>query len=202
MIGFLSGKILECEGQTVLLNVKGVGYEVFVGAEMDKGLGQPNDSLSLWIYSHIREDQFTLFGFKQALLKKVFMILIGINGVGPKLAMAAVTMLELRELVDAVSMGNAQVLQSVPGIGRKMAERIILELKDKLAAQVTVHEWTSGASDTDLSLWKDLTEALVGLGFSDQKIRNVITLLRSEHIDEPLGLNQLLKLALQKIKSC
>ncbi len=201
MIGYLSGKVLSAEDNMLLLETGGVGYEIFVGGVGPSFRDKVGGAVSVWIYTYVREDQITLFGFKEALLKKIFTILIGINGVGPKLAMAVVCQLSPSEFVDAVTMGNTKLLRSISGIGPKMADRMVLELKDKLAAFVKTFEW-AGQDVGQTSVWRDLGEALTGLGFSDQKIRNVITLLRKENGGADLQINQLLKQALQKIKNC
>ena len=200
MIGYLSGKILNVGEHSILLDVRDVGYEVFVGNAREQFNRDIGTKLVLWVHTYAREDQITLFGFKEPVQKKVFLILIGISGIGPKLAMSVVTQLSPTELVDAVTMGNVKLLRSVPGVGQKMADRMILELKDKLGALLKEHEWAALAGEGPTAVWRDLTDALSGLGFSDQKIRNVITLLRQELGAETPEINQLLKLALQKMK--
>jgi len=203
MIGYLRGTLLGHDESSLLIQAGQVGYEVFAGNLAAQSLGALGDEIELWIYTYVREDQITLFGFKQAIQKKIFLILLGINGIGPKLAMAVVTNLSPGDLVEAVTMGHARVLQGVPGVGKKMADRMILELKDKLAAVATLAEWTSsGMTAGDLAVWNDLSQALAGLGFSDQKIRNVIKLLRTEFTEQTPQINELLKVALQKIKNC
>jgi Holliday junction DNA helicase RuvA len=165
--------------------------------------GAVGDEVALWIYTYVREDQITLFGFKEALQKKMFLVLLGITGIGPKLAMAVVSFLAPEELVEAVTLGNLRVLQSVPGVGKKMANRMILELKDKLASLVITGVLAgTGQKGTDLATWQDMSEALSGLGFSEQQIRNVIKLLRTEFGEQTPEINELLKVALQKIKNC
>jgi len=199
MIGRLTGKLASLVDQVALIDVNGVGYEVYVGAA---SIGETGEPATLWIHTHVREDQMTLFGFAEQIQKKVFLTLLGISGVGPKLAMAVVSQMSPQELIDAVAIGNAKLLTSVPGVGKKMAERIILELKDKLAGAVKSHQWNLAAGGADAALWRELTEALGGLGFTDHSVRNVITLLRQELAGQTPPLNQLLKLALQKIKNC
>lgn len=200
MIGHLSGKLLSEDEQTIILDVNGVGYELFVGAA--KEIGKVGEAASVWVYTYVREDQITLFGFKEKLQKKIFLVLTGINGIGPKLAMAVLSQLSPGELVDAVTVGNTRVLRGVSGVGPKMAERMVLELKDKLGGVVKTHEWAQAGSSEDTATWRELNEALAGLGFSDQQIRNVIRLLRKELKGETPDINQLLKLALQKIRNC
>lgn len=202
MIGHLSGKLIHQDEQTLLIDVSGVGYEVFVGNASDAKIGEVGATVSVWVYTYVREDQITLFGFKEQVQKKIFLVLTGINGIGPKLAMAVLSQLSPGELVDAVTLGNTKTLRGVSGVGPKMADRMVLELKDKLSGFVKAHEWAAAAGGEDLVVWRELTEALSGLGFSDTQVRNVIKLLRKE-LDGPApDINQLLKLALQKIKNC
>jgi len=202
VIGYLSGKILSKDEDTVLLNVSGVGYQVFLGDTTSFGPGEPGSALELFVHTYVREDQITLFGFKDKIAKQIFHVLIGINGVGPKMAMAMLARLSPAELVNAVTLGDIRVLRSVPGVGKKMADRLVLELKDKLAGVVKEASWKDDGTGGDLALWSDLSEALSGLGFSDQSIRNVIKSLKPELGGETPDINQLLKLALQKIKNC
>ena len=200
MIGHLTGKLLAEDEQTIIVDVNGVGYELFVGGA--KEIGKIGETVSVWVYTYVREDQITLFGFKEKLQKRIFLVLTGINGIGPKLAMAVLSQLSPGELVDAVTVGNTRVLRGVSGVGPKMAERMVLELKDKLGSVVKTHEWAQAGGSEDAGTWRELTEALTGLGFSDQQIRNVIRLLRKELKGETPDINQLLKSALQKIRNC
>jgi Holliday junction DNA helicase RuvA len=203
MIGYLSGKILSTDEQSLLLDVNGVGYEIFVGNPSDGGFGNTGDELVLWIHTHVREDQISLFGFRDPLQKKIFHILNGITGIGPKLAMSATSQLQPAELVEAVTMGNTKVLRSIPGVGKKMAERMVLELKDKLSTLLKGAAWAQAEVPSgDLAVWNDFHDALSGLGFSDQQIRNVIKLLRKDFEGQQPEINQLLKLGLQKIRQC
>ena len=203
MIGRLSGTLIHQDEQSILIDVGGVGYQVFVGDTREQNMGEIGKPILLWIHTHVREDQITLFGFRESLQKKIFLILTGINGIGPKLAMAVVCQLAPHELVDAVNLGNTKRLRGISGVGPKMADRMVLELKDKLAAMVKVSEWTQMSAGGDKAVvWGELSQALAGLGFGDQKIRNVIKLLRVDLDDPSPEINQLLKLALQKIQNC
>ena len=200
MIGYLKGTLIHVEEQTVIVEVAGVGYEVYVGGAVDQ-LGQPGSSVTLWVHTHVREDALSLFGFREAIQKKIFLILTGITGIGPKLAMSVIGQLSPGELVDAVTVGNTRLLRGVPGVGPKMADRMVLELKDKLAAFIKKHQWAASADGSAL-VWQELTQALGGLGFSDSDIRNVLKLLRKTYKDQTPDINELLKTALQKIRNC
>lgn len=202
MIGFLAGKLISVDEHTILLDVKGVGYEVQFGNARPVFGPDMGKLVQVWIYTHVREDQISLFGFKERVQKKIFTILLGITGIGPKLAMGVVSELGVGELIEAVSYANVKTLTTVSGVGKKMAERMILELKDKLSAFVKESEWAATADQADAAVWRDLMEALSGLGFPDQKVRNVITLLRKDLQGQVPEINELLKLALQKIRNC
>lgn len=203
MIGYLRGKLLSLDEHVVLLDVAGVGYEIWVGSAREVVPESVGEELTFWIHTHVREDTLSLFGFRQAVSKKIFQVLLGVNGIGPKLALAVVSGLDAGDLLDAVVTGNVKLLTSISGVGKKMAERMILELKDKLALAVEGHE-IAAASDSaaELTRWRDLADALAGLGFPDQKIRNVIKLAKSEFQGKTLEINDLLKFSLQKIKNC
>jgi len=202
MIGYLSGSIISLGDQAILLEVNGVGYEIFLGNVRAIAPGEIGAKAALWIHTYVREDQITLFGFKDTTTKKVFTILIGVSGIGPKLAMSVIASLSSAELVDAVTMGNTRVLQGVSGVGKKMAERLVVELKDKLAGLVKEAGWSETTGGAEIAVWRDLSDALAGLGFPEQKVRNVIHLIKPDFEGKSLEINQLLKLALQKIKNC
>lgn len=199
MIGFLNGKIRYKDEQTVIIEAGGVGYEVFMG---ENGPEVSDNVVSLWIYTYVREDQITLYGFRDLMLKKLFLLLVTVNGVGPKLAMAILTQLQPKELLDAMTYGNVKALCKVSGVGRKVADRLILELKDKLGQLFDLYHPSDGGGKEAYSVWQDLSAALSGLGFPETKIRNVIKLARENHSGQAADINVLLKFALKKIKDC
>jgi len=199
MIGFLSGKIRYSGEQTVIIEAGGVGYEVFLGGD---DLEVSDQVVSLWIYTYVREDQITLYGFRELMGKKLFLLLVTVNGVGPKLAMAILTQLRPQELLDAMTYGNVKALCKVSGVGRKVADRLILELKDKLGQLLDLYQPSEASSKEAYSVWQDLGAALSGLGFPETKIRNVVKLARENHSGQTADINVLLKYALKKIKDC
>lgn len=201
MIGYLKGRLKAAEDGHLLLVVNDVGYEVFVGV-VDRYLPNLGGELALWIHTHVREDQLALFGFADQAAKKIFLLLMGVSGVGPKLAMAVVGTLSARELFDAIHLGNVKALTAVPGVGKKVAERLALELKDKMLPVMQQGGVEQALPMGESRVWHDLMEALSGLGFSDHKIRNVLKLARKEFAGQSVEINQLLKYSLQKIKQC
>jgi len=196
MIGYIKGYLIAQDEPQVLIDVGGVGYEVYLGRLAHRfDLGQ---QVELWIHTHVREDQLMLFGFSSSEHKRLYLKLTTVSGVGPKLAFAAITELEPETIVQAILGAQVHVLKSVPGIGKRVAERMILELKDKLVGFGLMHNADNTRSAADQS-WRDLVDALNGLGFADRNIRNVIGLIRQEHDTSEMKLDRLLKIALQKI---
>ena len=132
MIGLLRGRLIEKHPDRLLLDVHGVGYEVAVPLSTFYALPDAGADLALRIHTHVREDHIALFGFATRLEQQLFERLIGVSGIGPKLALATLSGIEPAELVRAVRTSDVARLTSIPGIGKKTAERIALELKDKM----------------------------------------------------------------------
>jgi Holliday junction DNA helicase RuvA len=165
MIAFLRGRVLDKQPNRIVVDVQGVGYELHVPLSTYYDIGEEGSEVSLRVHTHVREEALQLYGFLTVLEQQVFERLIAISGIGPKLAIAALSGIETRELVVAVERGDVARLTSVPGIGRKTAERIVLELKDRLA-QLAV---PSGVAATSIGpgdrLRDDLLSALQNLGY-------------------------------------
>ena len=162
MIAHLRGRLAEKEPGRLVLDVGGVGYEVHVPLPTFCEVGEPGANVSLRIHTHVREDTLALFGFASRLELDLFERLIGVNGVGPKLALAVLSGIEPRDLVQAVRRGEHARLNAVPGVGRKTAERIGLELKDKLPAPTVDDAGEPGAGG---DLRGDVLSALLNLGY-------------------------------------
>jgi Holliday junction DNA helicase RuvA len=165
VIAFLSGRLLEKHPNRLIVDVGGVGYDVQVPFSTFYDLAEPGASVSLRVHTHVREDQIALFGFGSALELDLFERLIAVGGIGPKLALAALSGLEPVDLVRAVRTSDIARLSSIPGIGRKTAERICLELKDKLPAAAAAAAPPAPAAAADDELRDDLLSALVNLGY-------------------------------------
>jgi Holliday junction DNA helicase RuvA len=132
MIGSLRGKLIDKRPNQVLLDVGGVGYVVQVPLSTFTGLGALHQETTLLVHTHVREDQFLLFGFLTAREKQCFELLISASGVGPSLALKILSGMNLDELVPAIRTGDLAQLVRIPGVGRKTAERIVVELRDKM----------------------------------------------------------------------
>lgn len=171
MIGSLRGKLIEKRPNLVLLEVGGVGYQVVIPLSTYTSLGALHSEATLLIHTHVREDQLALFGFLTAREKQCFELLISASGVGPSLALKILSGMGLDELVPAIRKGDLAQLVRIPGVGRKTAERIVLELRDKLAV-VDVPE--AGKPTTRSQLEADVASALVNLGYDERAVENAM----------------------------
>ena len=165
MIALLRGTLLEKHPSRVVLDVAGVGYDVQVPLSTFYELGEPGSSVALRIHTHVREDTLALFGFRTPLEQDLFERLIAISGIGPKLALAVLSGIEPVNLIRAIRTQDVARLTKIPGIGKKTAERIGLELKDRLPqAQATADPSAVDASPQD-QMRDDLLSALLNLGY-------------------------------------
>jgi Holliday junction DNA helicase RuvA len=166
MIAFLRGRILDKQPTVLIVDVQGVGYHVNVPLSTYYDVGDEGAEVALRIYTHVREDALQLFGFLTVLEQQLFERLIGISGIGPKLAIAVLSGIEPADLIGSVSRGDIARLTAIPGVGRKTAERIVLELKDRLA-QLIVPLPAGGAAPAASGgrLRDDLLSALQNLGY-------------------------------------
>ncbi len=166
MIAFLRGRVLDKQPNRIIVDVGGVGYDVQVPLSTFYEVGEEGAEVTLRVYTHVREDALQLYGFLTDLERQVFERLIGISGIGPKLAIAVLSGLDSREVVLAIQRADVARLTGIPGIGKKTAERIVLELKDRLTqlAAPVAAEALAGASAGD-RLREDLLSALQNLGY-------------------------------------
>src|SRR5262245_21594570 len=134
MIAALTGTLVSKTPQSLILDVHGVGYEVFTSLQTYYRLPEPKEAISFHIHTHVREDALHLYGFLSREEKAAFLLLLSVSGVGPRLALALLSGLTVRELASAIGAGDARTLCAVPGVGNKTAARLILELKEKMAA--------------------------------------------------------------------
>jgi holliday junction DNA helicase RuvA len=167
LIAQLRGRVLRKEPQEVVVDVGGVGYRVTIPLSTFYRLGDPGADATLLTYTHVREDALALFGFLTAGEQTLFEKLIGVAGVGPKLAINILSGIEAPELVSALRTSDLARLTRIPGVGRKTAERLVLELKDKMPAVLAEAEAEAAAPPSVPGSSKDdLVSALVHLGYS------------------------------------
>lgn len=170
MIGFLKGNVLHVKENVLILNVSGVGYKVLCPLPLLLSLVE-NQELSLYIHTHVREDQLTLFGFKDEQDLFLFEKLTSVSGIGPKGALSMLSVHSPSSIAHAVENGDASTLSSTPGVGKKTAEKIIIELKGKLS-----HLLGSIENDTTY----EVRLALETLGYTAKEIREALQEIKTE----------------------
>jgi Holliday junction DNA helicase RuvA len=170
MIGRLAGTLLEKNPPQILLDVQGVAYEVDVPMSTFYNLPNIGDRLTLFTHLVVREDAHLLFGFGSENERRAFRQLIRISGVGARIALAVLSGLSVAELAQAVSMQDSGRLTKIPGIGKKTAERLLLELKDKLGADLT----TAVGVYRPAPVASDVLNALLSLGYSDKEASRAV----------------------------
>jgi len=164
----------------VIVDVGGVGYRVLIPVSTFYRLGEAGSEVSLRIHTHVREDALALFGFLSSAEQTLFQQLIGVAGVGPKLAVNILSGIETPELVEALRASDIVRLTRIPGVGKKTAERLVLELKDKMPAAIPSAETQPPAAEGNLK--EDLLSALSNLGYSRPEAeRGVDRTLREQH---------------------
>ena len=176
MITFLRGRVVEKQPTRVVVDVNGVGYEAFIPLSSFDRLPGVGESGTVLIYEHIREDLHQLFGFISEPERQMFLLLMSTSGVGPKIALAALSGMSVRELKVAIVQGDVKRLSSISGIGKKLAERIVLELKDKIGDSEALEAVAGAAEATPEDLrTRDAILALVALGYKQEAARKMVT---------------------------
>ena len=166
MIGQLRGKLLQKKPNSLLLDVNGVGYEVTIPVTSFYELPDEGHEVTLKIHTHVREDALVLFGFNTQREKEFFLKLISISGIGPKLAIAILSGEQVEEIAHSIAEGNISKLTSIPGVGRKTAERLSLELKSSVSSFILPEQLeASKSAATPSALEEDVLSALVNLGY-------------------------------------
>lgn len=195
MIALLRGTIVEKTPGRMIVDVNGVGYDVLVPLSTFYVLGDAGAAVTLRVHTHVREDLIALYGFATTLEQDLFERLIGISGVGPKLALAALSGIEPADLVRAVRTHDVARLTKIPGIGKKTAERIALELKDRLPAALAVGGVPAAPEAPEDQLRTDLLSALLNLGYPRPVAEKAIdrTVERSEDLNFERALREVLK---------
>jgi len=165
VIAHLRGRVLEKHPNRLVVDVNGVGYDVFVPLSTFYGLGDAGSEIVLRIHTHVREDALALYGFATALEQDLFERLISISGIGPKLALAVLSGIEPLELMRAIERGDVARLTNIPGVGKKTSERIVLELKDRLPRVQAAAAAADATVAEPSTVRDDVLSALVNLGY-------------------------------------
>jgi Holliday junction DNA helicase RuvA len=200
VIAHLRGKIFEKHPNRIVVDVNGVGYDIFVPLSTFYGLGDPGGDIALRIHTHVREDALTLYGFATLLEQELFERLIGVSGIGPKVALAVLSGIEPQELIRAIERGDLARLTAIPGVGKKTSERIVLELKDRLPrSQAAAAAVGAAAADAPV-VRDDVLSALVNLGYhrplAEKAVDAAIKTLGSS---PDAGFERMLKQALREL---
>lgn len=200
MISYIKGRLAEIFDDTIVLENNGMGFNIRVPATLISAVGQPGEELKLYTYLSVREDDMSLFGFLTRDDLNIFKMLINVNGIGPKGALAILSTITPDDLRFAVLSDDVKLIQSAPGIGAKTAQKLIIELKDKLKLSDTfekalaVGEARMGASASPLMAKNDAVEALTSLGYSQSEaVRAVNGIDGIENKDSETILKEALK---------
>jgi len=184
MITFLRGELVEKQPTRAVLDVGGVGYEVLIPLSSFDRLPKTGEACRILTVDHVREDSHQLFGFMTETEREMFGLLMGITGIGPKLALSALSGLSVRDLKAAVVEGDIKRISSISGVGNKMAERIVVELRHKLSAGEALEAIAGvddeGESKTEL---RDAMLALVALGYKQDDARKMVTKVTGAYPD-------------------
>jgi len=176
MIAHLNGVLLTKSTQSIIIDVGGVGYEVIVPLSTFYALPDAKERVGLRIYTHVREDALILFGFHTRLEKDLFVMLISVSGIGPKLGVNILSGIGPRELLEAIAKGDALRLQAIPGVGKKTAERMALELKDRASKALGDGDMPQVAAPAgaERRIMDDALSALVNLGYSTKSAKMAV----------------------------
>ncbi len=174
MIAQLSGKLAQKQPGEIVIDVGGVGYQVFIPLNVFYHLPDIGEPMELQIHTHVREDALQLFGFYDNGEKQVFLLLMGVSGIGPKLALNILSGIPAEDLVRALRNGDQVRLVSIPGVGRKLAERMIVELKDKFATLASVAIDSAVKPEASSQKMQDAVSALINLGYKKPEIEKTV----------------------------
>jgi Holliday junction DNA helicase RuvA len=182
MIAHLSGTLYAKQATNVIINVGGVGYEVTIPLSTLYELDEPGSPIQLRVYTHVREDALQLYGFKTARERELFLRLISVSGIGPKLGIAMIGIMNADEIIGAIRTNNLARLTSIPGVGKKTAERLVIELRDKITAlsspaleeEFAAQNGKDGALASEDAVREDALSALLNLGYQKASAEKAI----------------------------
>lgn len=198
MIASLTGTLASKSPTHLTVDVHGVGYEVFVPLSTYYGLPDLQGAVSLCIHTHLREDAIQLFGFLTAVEKEAFVLLTGVSGIGPKLALSVLSALSVTDLASAIQAGDVEKLATVPGIGKKSAGRLALELKDKVDRLHPATGARPSVSASGSRLDDDALSALVNLGYRPSEAKDALARVARQG-ERPPALKDLIREALKDL---
>ena len=198
MIALISGKIVYKGISHVIVDVQGVGYRIFIPLTTFYELPEPGQIITLHVHTNVKQDAINLFGFYTVQERDLFQLMISVSGIGPKMSMNILSGISAQELLRAISGGNVGKLVNIPGVGKKMAERLILELKEKVIKKMMIEEMPAADDQHQAGeiIIEDALSALVNLGYKSNVAKDALDkVLRAS--EEELGMDQLLKKTLK-----
>jgi Holliday junction DNA helicase RuvA len=197
MIASLTGVLKFKSPTEILIDVQGVGYAVSISLSTYEKLGDVGTSISLLTHFHVREDAMQLFGFFSDEERRLFKLLISVSGIGPKIAQSILSGMNVEELKSYLTSGNVIALTAIPGVGKKTAERLILELRDKVGKAIADGEPISALGMASAMMRAEALQALTSLGYNLQIAEKSIRLVLKETEDSNISLEELVKRALR-----
>jgi len=201
MIAYLTGILFSKSPQSVVVDTAGVGYQIFVPLSTFYQLPDEMEKVSLHVYTHVRKDMLQLFGFQTETEKEIFLLLISVSGIGPKLALNILSGIGLEDLLSAIVSADSERIAAVPGVGKKTSQRITLELKEKVSDIFEGREVLprEKVQIRNKEIFDDALSALINLGYPSRSAKIVIdNVLRN---DNDINLDTLLKEALRNMAS-
>ena len=201
MIASLTGILKQKSPTEALIDVHGVGYAVSIPLSTYEKLGDVGSAVSLLTHLHVREDVMQLFGFGSDEERRLFRLLLSVSGIGPKTAQGVLSGMNVEELKSNIVGGNIQALTSIPGVGRKTAERLIVELRDKVGMEAAGAEFAAFRDGKNAATRVEALQALTSLGYTQQAAEKAIRVVLNESGDTNISLEELIKQALRRASS-
>jgi Holliday junction DNA helicase RuvA len=201
MIAYLSGTLFSKNPQSVVVDINGVGYQIFIPLSTFYRLPDETEKVNLHVYTHVRQDTLQLFGFQTEMEKQTFLLLISVSGIGPRVALNILSGMGFEELLSAIVGADSERISSIPGVGKKTSQRIILELKEKASKLAEGIEAVpeQRMEIRNREIYEDALSALINLGYPSKAAKKAIEIaLRQDH---EMNIETLLKEALQNLIS-
>ncbi len=196
MIAYLKGEVIQKAPSNVIIDVGGVGFNVEMPQTSISAIPAVGEVALIHIYMNMTDKGISLYGFENTDEKEIFELLIGVSGVGPKIALSVLTYYSASEIVSLITAQDVKRLTNVPGLGKKMASRIVLELKDKLSAVTNDLDIVDEQNTGSISNIKEVVDALSSLGFTQLEID-----LALDGVDKSLSVEEMIKLSLKKLNT-
>ncbi len=200
MIALISGKIVYKGISHVVIDAHGVGYRVFIPLTTFYELPEAGQIITLHIHTHVKQDAINLFGFYTVQERDLFQLMLSVNGIGPKMSMNILSGISVQEMLRAISGGDVRKLISIPGLGKKLAERLILELKEKIVKKMMAEEVPAmdGQQKINEIIREDVLSALINLGYKSNVAQDALNKVLYTSAQE-LAMDQLLKKTLKSL---